>query len=166
MSLQTQIVALAQAIGADVKTLRSNDGDLTALKTTAKSNIVAALNELSDLIAANGQGVSINDSSTTSTTQTWSASKSNSTINAAVQALETKLVGGASSALDTLKELQDAIGSDPNFAATVSTALGNRVRFDAAQTLSTAQQLQACTNIGVGNPETNFVATYNSAKAA
>lgn len=166
MSLQTQIVALAQAIGADVKTLRSNDGDLTALKTTAKANLVVAINELADILAAAGQGVTINDSSTTSTTQTWSANKSNTTITAAVKALEDKLVGGASSALDTLKELQDAIGSDPNFAATISTALGYRVRFDAAQTLTTAQQLQACTNIGVGNPETNFVATYNTAKAA
>lgn len=165
MSLQTQIVALAQAIGADVKTLRTNTGDMTALKTTAKANLVVAINELADLLASAGQGVTINDASTTSTTQTWSANKSNTTITAAVKALEDKLVGGAGSALDTLKELQDAIGSDPNFAATISAALGNRVRFDAAQTLTTAQQLQACTNIGVGNPETNFVTSYNAAKA-
>jgi len=43
--------------------------------------------------------------------------------------------------------------------------LGNRVRYDAPQTLTTAQQLQACTNIGVGNPERDFVTDYTTAKA-
>lgn len=46
MSLQAGIVALAQAIGADVKALFSKQGDLSALTTAEKSSLVGAINEL------------------------------------------------------------------------------------------------------------------------
>ena len=51
MSLQTRIGDLITAIGTDVKQLRvwltgSSTGDLTGLTTTAKTNIVAAINEV------------------------------------------------------------------------------------------------------------------------
>jgi hypothetical protein len=39
------------------------------------------------------------------------------------------------------------------------------VRFDASQTLTTPQMLQACTNLGIGDPDTDFLAAYNAAKA-
>lgn len=163
MSLQDQIVALAEAIGADVKLLKQRDGDLTTLSTSAKGNLVAAINEIYSLVGSGG--VTINDTSTTSTTQTWSASKSTAAIAAAVSALQDSLVNGAGAALDTLKELADALGGDPNFAATIATALNNRVRFDAAQSLTAPQQLQACQNLGLGDPTHNFVTDYNAAKA-
>jgi len=38
------------------------------------------------------------------------------------------------------------------------------VRFDAAQTLTVAQQLTACTNIGIGNPAVDLVAVYTTAR--
>lgn len=163
MSLQDQIVALAEAIGADVKLLKQRDGDLTTLSTSAKGNLVAAINEIYSLVGSGG--VTINDDSTNSTTQTWSASKSTAAIAAAVSALQDSLVNGAGAALDTLKELADALGGDPNFAATIATALNNRVRFDAAQSLTAPQQLQACQNLGLGDPTHNFVTDYNAAKA-
>lgn len=163
MSLQDQIVSLAQAIGADVKALKAADGDLSSLSTTAKGNLVAAINEIYTLVGSGG--VTINDASTVSTTQTWSASKSTAAIASAISTLQNSLVNGAGSALDTLKELGDALGGDANFSATVATALGNRVRYDAVQTLTAPQQLQACTNIGVGDPTHNFVTDYNTAKA-
>lgn len=163
MSLQTQLVALAQAIGADIKILKTNDGNLSSLNTTAKNSLVAAINEVLALVGSGG-GALISDTTKTTTT-TWSSSKIDTSINDAVVALKNSLVNGAGAALDTFKELQDALGNDPTFAATMATALSNRVRFDAAQTLSTAQQLQACTNIGVGDPGTDFVAAYNTAKA-
>ena len=75
-------------------------------------------------------------------------------------------VNSSPAALDTLRELATALGDDPNFAATVNTALSNRVRFDAAQTLTVAQQKQASQNIGVGDPEANFVTTYTTARDA
>ena len=54
MSLEQKIVGLAQAIGADVKALRLAQGDLSELTTTAKTSLVAAINELQALIAASG----------------------------------------------------------------------------------------------------------------
>lgn len=47
-------------------------------------------------------------------------------VNAAVAAAITALVGGAPTALDTLKELADAINDDANFAASVTTALAGK----------------------------------------
>jgi len=169
MTLETKIIAVVQAIGADIKDLRSKQGDLSSLSTTAKANIVGAINELHALILAGGGGgggVAINDAAGAgATTVTWSADKSFSAIAAASLALKNELTDGAGAALDTLKELADALNNDPNFAATIAGEIANRVRYDAPQTLTTAQQLQACTNIGVGNPEHNFVADYTTAKA-
>lgn len=160
MSLETQITTLVTAIGTDIKALRLADGDLSTLTTTAKSSLVAALNELKTLIGTGG-GAAINDASTTSTTTTWSAQKSTAAIDAAV----TALVASSPSTLNTLNELATALGNDPNYATTIATAMGNRIRFDAAQTLTTPQQAQACANIGVGDPAHNFVTDYTTAKA-
>ncbi len=57
------------------------------------------------------------------------------------------LVNGAGSALDTLKELADALGNDPEFATTVGNALGVRVRVDAAQTFTLAEKKRGRDNI-------------------
>lgn len=164
MSLATRIVALAQAIGTDIKNLTTKQGDLTSLSTTAKGNLVAALNELHAAIGS--AGASINDTAGNGdTTVTWSADKIFDTIEAAKTAVKNDLVNGSAAALDTLSELASALGNDPTFAATIATELGNRVRFDSAQTLTTPQKLQACTNIGIGDPETDLAAAYVTAKA-
>ena len=163
MSLETQIIALADAIGADIKDVRTKQGDLTSLTTTAKGTLVAAINELKTALA--GAGAAINDTAGNgATTVTWSADKIFDTIEAAKAAVKSDLTNGAAAALDTLSELATALGNDPSFAATTATALTNRVRFDAAQVLTTPQQLQACTNIGIGDPEANFAAAYAAAK--
>lgn len=168
MSLEVQIRNLATALGADIRKvttqINGRSADLSALKTTTKANLVAALNELSDAIAAlqaEPGGVTINDT-TASTTTTFSGTSIVNRINAAVAAL----VNSSPAALDTLRELATALGDDPNFAATINTALGNRVRYDAAQTLTVAQQRQASQNIGVGDPETNFTTVYTTARDA
>jgi len=164
MSFETKIIALAQAIGADIKDLRTKQGDLTALSTTAKGNLVAAINELYGLLGSSGAAID-DAAGDGATSVTWSADKIFDTIEAAKAAVKAELTDGASTALDTLAELAAALGNDPNYAATIATELGNRVRYDAPQTLTTAQQLQACTNIGVGNPERDFVTDYTTAKA-
>jgi hypothetical protein len=164
MSLETRIIALAQAIGTDVKTLTIKQGDLTSLSTTAKGNLVAAINELYG--AVGGAGVQINDTAGSGDTLvTWSADKIYDTIEAAKLAIKNDLVNGASAALDTLSELASALNNDPSFAVTIATELGNRVRFDSAQTLTAAQKLPACTNIGIGDPERDLAAAYVTAKA-
>lgn len=79
------------------------------------------------------------------------------------------IVDGAPGTLDTLNELAAALGDDPNFTTTITTALGNRVRVDAAQGLSAPQQLQARSNIGavaatdVGDTTTDYVAVFEAA---
>lgn len=57
------------------------------------------------------------------------------------------LINGSGAALDTLKELADALGNDPEFATTVGNALGVRVRVDAAQSFSLAEKAQGRSNI-------------------
>jgi len=163
MSMESKIIALAQAIGADVKLLTANIGDLASLPTTAKNSLAAALTELHTLTNS-----LIDDASTelNATDVTWSASKIESTIEAAKAAVKADLIGGASEALDTFKELQDALGNDPTFATTVATSLNNRVRFDQSQALTAVQKQTACANIGVGDPEHDFAADYTAAKTA
>ena len=80
------------------------------------------------------------------------------------------MVDSAPGALDTLNELAAALGDDANFATTVNTALGNRVRTDtAAQGLNGTQQQTARTNISVystteiGAVDADFVATFEAA---
>ena len=158
MSLETRLIALAQAIGADIKTLTVNQGDLSSLTTTAKSTLVSALNELK--VAVDSAGWAGIDDGATGASSTWSSSKISTQITAAVNAL----TASAPTALDTLNELAAALGNDANYAATVATALSNRVRYDAAQALTLGQQQQACGNIGVGNPDHNFLTEYAAAK--
>lgn len=159
MSLETRIIALAQAVGADVKALTASQGTLSSLSTTAKSSLVAAINELATSTAQ------INDAAGNgNTTATWSADKIFDSIEAAKTAVTNSLTNGAAAALDTLAELAAALGNDPSFAANIATEIANRVRYDAAQTLTAPQQAQACANIGVGNPDHNFLTEYAAAK--
>ena len=60
------------------------------------------------------------------------------------------IIDGAPDALNTLNELAAAINDTSNYASTVTTALGNRLRLDAAQPLTDAQRAQGRTNLGLG----------------
>ena len=177
MSLETRIVALAQAIGADIKTLTINQGSLSSLSTTAKSSLVAAINELYGLLGSSGAVID-DGAGDGATSVTWSANKIFDTIEAAKMAVKNDLVNGAGAALDTLAELAAALGNDPSFAATIASEIANRVRYDAAQTLTAPQQTQARANIGaaaaadltalstaLGNTDRDLVADYTTAKA-
>ena len=149
MSLETKLGLLAGAIGADVKLLVTAQGNLASLPTTAKTNLVAAIAELHGLIAGAGADVVIDDAAGAGDLDVvYSADKVVSEIASGVAALRDELTGGASAALDTFAELAAALGQDANMAATLTAALGNRVRFDAAQALTAPQQTQARSNIG------------------
>lgn len=187
MSLQTRLQDLATAIGTDIKQLRtwitgSASGDLTGLTTTAKTSLVAAVNEVN---AKPSGGTPADASETVKGIVELATLAEVATGTDAVRAvtpegvrqeriaLRAEILGsGVPAALDTLDELAAALGDDANFAATTTTALGNRVRVDtAAQGLTTTQQGNARTNIDVyskaeiGNPETDLVATYTTAKS-
>ena len=154
---QQRITELAQAIAQDIKELKSTQGLLDSLSTTSKASLVGAINELH---AAITNTTAINDS-TEDLTTTWSSTKIKESITTAIS----ELVNGSGSALDTLKELADALGNDANFAATIAEQMGKRVRVDAAQTFTVTEQAQGCANLGIGNPDTDLLAVYTSAKA-
>ena len=163
MSLQTQITNLATRVGTECKSLRAAMGDKTALTTTDKTTLVAAVNELVTTIAS---ASSILDSATTGdTTHTWSANKIVAEINAA----KTAIINGAPAAYDTLIEIATQLSTDQTALGNLLTAVGNRVAFDAAQTLTAPQKAQAIANIGaisaadVGDVNSDFVATFNAA---
>jgi hypothetical protein len=169
-TLETRLRDLATRIGTESKALRTllngNAADLAALTTAAKTSLVAALNELQAEISAIVPGAAIDDASTVAN-KTWSSTKINDAITAAINVLTT----GAPVALNTLDELSAALGDDANFAATITAALGNRVRVDtAAQGLTAQQKTNARTNIGAdvtsaetGNTDADLVAAFNAA---
>lgn len=67
-------------------------------------------------------------------------------VNDAISAL----VDGAPAALDTLNELAAAINDDENYAATVTTALGNRLRVDVNnQGLTNTEKQNGLDNLGI-----------------
>ena len=164
MSLVTQISSALTTLGTAIKTLGGRVGANVDLTTTAKSTIVAAINEVKASTAAAGAQI---DDVTPSTTAVYSSTKT----NAAIAAANAALINGAPAAFDTLKEIADYIATDQTGAAAVNTALSNRVRFDAVQTLTAPQQAQAQANIVVyskaeiGDPATDFVAVVNAALA-
>lgn len=75
-----------------------------------------------------------------------------------VEQLITNLINGSPGALDTLNELADALGDDPNFAATVATQLA--LKADAASVYSKAEA-DARYVQGSTQSEMVFIATAN-----
>lgn len=192
MSLQIRLSDLITAVGTDIKQLRtwitgSASGDLTGLNTTAKTSLVAAVNEVKATAdSAGGGGWTAVDASETQKgilelATLAEVALGTDTLTAVTPAgvrqeriaLKAEILGaGVPAALDTLDELAAALADDASFSATVTTALANRVRTDtAAQGLTTAEQGNARTNIDVysktelGNPDTDLVALYTTAKA-
>lgn len=185
MSLQTRLTDLITAIGTDYKQLRtwisgSSSGDLTGLTTTNKADLVGAINEV------NAKPTSGDPADATTTVKGVIEIATLAEVAAGVDtdravtaegvrqernAVKAEILGaGVPAALDTLDELAAALGDDSNFGATVTTALGNRVRVDAAQAFTAPQQAQGRSNIGavwttdIGNPDTDLVAAYTAAK--
>jgi hypothetical protein len=149
-----RIEALATAAGALIKSrvaaLRAlvfgASGSLADLPTTDKTSIVASLIEIYSQLGSGGL------------TETQ--------VQALVADAIADLVGTAPGTLDTIQEIAAAIGTNEGAIATLTTAIGNRVRYDAAQSLTGPQQAQARANINaVENVDTDFVAQLNAAAA-
>jgi hypothetical protein len=172
-TLAQRLQDLGVQLGTDHKLLKTmingNAADLSALATTIKTNLVAAINEVRQLAldAAAEGGAEINDASTAADA-VWSSQKVNDEILAAVTGLAT----GAPAALNSIDELAAALQDDANVITNLLTAMGNRVRVDAVQAFSAPQKAQARSNIGAdvtsaetGNLDQDLVGVYNTAKA-
>lgn len=172
-TLQTRLQDLVTRVATECKSIRTlvngNAADNTALITTAKTSLVAAINEvkLQANSLATSAGAAINDSETASTTQTYSINKIRSELASTAAAVKNEILGGAGAAYDTLKELQDLLVGEQSTLDAINTALGNRVRVDVAtQSLTTTQKQNARTNIDaygsveLGNPDADLVAVF------
>ena len=161
MSLATRVESLVIRVAQEFNDVRAKAGNLANLTTTDKSNLVAAINELQAAVVLSS---GIDDSQATTTT-TYSSSKIVTLLNT----LKAEILGGADEAYDTLLEIQQLLQDSTSGLNALLASVNNRVRFDAAQTLTAAEQLQARSNIGavaasdVGNTDTNFVAVFESA---
>lgn len=177
-TLATRLSDLATRIATECKAIRTmvngNAAGLNALTTTAKDNLVNAINEVKALAstAASNSGAHINDAATTSTTDTYSIDKIHSELTATSAALKADILGGAGAAYDTLQELKALLDGEAADITSLTNAIGNRVRFDAAQALTAPQQAQARANIGAditsaqtGNTDTDLVAVFTTGLA-
>lgn len=126
---------------------------------TAIGLAILAGNTPADVLSYLGGATLANAALTGAPTAPTPAAGDNSTRIATMEAVQTavaNLVASSPAALDTLNELATALGNDPNFATTMTTALGYRLRFDAVQSLTAPQLSQARSNLGLGT-----VVTYN-----
>lgn len=147
MSIESAIISGFQAAAASDRSLRAlitglPTGNLSTLTTTQKASIVAAINELEDRISS-----FINDADDESLITTYSASK----IEERLIQIRDGIIGGASAAYDTLLELQNEITSNDSEIGSLLTAVGNRVRFDDAQSLTSTEKQTARSNIGAAS---------------
>ena len=177
MSLSSNITSLATRIATEFKTLKTlvsgnNQGDLSGLNTTAKTSIVAAINEVN--ANSGGGGGAVIDDTTPSTGTVYSSTKTDSEISSAVATVKSEILGGASAAFDTLLELETAVGDNDSAIGGLTTSIGEKVSYAQSQTLTTTQQAQARTNIdaakasgddGMGTVS-DYVATFNAGLAA
>jgi len=155
MTLNQRLTAFAQAVGVDIGELIVTRGDLTQLTTTAKNNLVAAINELKAGLNSVDLTAVINDAADVGVlTQTWSADK----LVLALDQLKSDILNGAPESMNTLKEISDYLAQNDQNISGLLDLISRTVRYDASQTLTTAEQLQACANIDIGNPEVDLVA--------
>ena len=173
MTHEQRLGLLITQLGADhksqqlaIQNLTVAIGTLPSLSTTAKGNLVEAINEIF-LLASSGAGI-INDTLTASTVKTYSINK----IKSEIAQLKSDLLGGVpAAAFDTLKEIADYIATDVSGGASMATAISNRVSYTNADNRSTAEKAQARANIDaygvveLGNPDADLVALYTTAKA-
>jgi hypothetical protein len=133
-----------------VKLLRSTTPG--AVPSALQSGQIAINEADAVLFWRGGEGAvkSLNLLALTSATPVAADNSAKVATTAFVAAAITALINGAPAALSTLKAFAGAINNDAAFASTMSTALGARLRFDAAQALTTGQQAQAQANLGIG----------------
>ena len=149
--LEQTLVALTEKVAAEFNRIRSERGALVSLETVDKTSIVAAINELSDKLGvATGGAVT--------------GTEVDSKIQTALAALKTEIMGdNVPEALNTLKELADALQADSSATAAMATAIADRVKLDSVQLLTAQQKQNVETTLNLGNTSVDLVAVFNTA---
>lgn len=140
-----RLVAALNAVHTLANIVAVHLGNKANLATADKSSVVAAINEVKAALDAIPPAAAINDQ-VTGVATVWSSSKTQAQITAAV----TGLINGAPGAQDSIGELAAQV------TALVQADQG-LVSTSAVQNFSPAQQKQACENLGLGDPDHDFV---------
>ena len=143
-------------IGVQVNT----SGNVTASGAVTGNTIVKSGGTALQILLADGTIITLTrESDGIGSNDSDSNIPSNAAVKNYVDTEITNLIASAPSALDTLNELAAALGDDANFSATITTALGKRLQFDASQSLTSGEVTQALTNLGITATvaEVNFV---------
>lgn len=162
MSLDNKALALATAVGADIKILIDTVGTLGDLSTVDKTSLVGAVNELqSDFQAILDLQTTNNDSiddlaGAGILNKTWSADK----IISALEQVKNEIIAGAPEAYDTLQEIAAYLTANTQNINDLLTNLAGTVRYDDVQSLTDVQQQQSCTNIGIGSKDVDARSSY------
>lgn len=183
---ETNLIAFANGVGADVKTIRGIIGAFTLATLTVPGavSLIDGQNRLQDAVAqlqaqppsytdANAEAVALallngrQGSFATPTANQYASTQGVvDAIAAAVGNLRAEITGSAPGALDTLEELAAAFDNNPDVITNLLAAVGKRVAVDQVQAFTEPEKLQACENIGVGDPNHNFLADYETARDA
>jgi purine nucleoside permease len=121
------------------------------LATAINALDAKAAGALAAAIAGLPPSVAIDDAATAAN-KVWSSTKTQAQITAAINAL----INGAGVNSDTLQELANQITA-------LAQADNGLLSFAAAQALNAAQKLQACQNLGIGDPDHDFVPAIEAA---
>ena len=112
---------LLNAIAAEAAAREKGDKDLDAKKVDKREGYSLTKNDFTDILKAKLDGIEEKANYITHLSQLINDAgfQTEEEVNAAIQ----KIIGSAPEVLDTLKEIADALGNDPNFAATITKKL-------------------------------------------
>lgn len=112
---------LINAIAAEAAAREKGDKDLDAKKVDKREGYSLTKNDFTDILKAKLDGIEEKANYITHLSQLINDAgfQTEEEVNAAIQ----KIIGSAPEVLDTLKEIADALGNDPNFATTITKKL-------------------------------------------
>lgn len=110
--------------GAIVKSKEYTDTKITEVneKITTATNNIASLDER--VVDTESHVVNKNNPHSVTAAQVGAYNKAE--VESLLDTLKNQLLGGAGDAFDTLKELADALGNDPNFATTIANQIASK----------------------------------------
>jgi hypothetical protein len=143
-----QILYVGQGTGGSATVVAIGGPGAYLTSATAASTYLTISTASSTYLTQSSASSTYLTQATAASTYVTQASAASYASTSYVDTAISNLVNGAGAALDTLKELADALGNDASFATTVSTNLGNK----ADRTLSNlTDNGTARTNLGLGS---------------